>query len=284
MSNTTATSTHQNEAPPSLLKQPKAVWAVAFASVIAFMGIGLVDPILKPIGEQLDATPSQVSLLFTSYMLVTGVAMLITPVWCPAASAPRKHFLQALPSSSCSLLWQALPAPSARSSDSVRAGDSAMHCSSQRRSRQSSARPAAAWHGRSSCTRPALGIGIAVGPLVGGVLGDISWRAPFFGVAALMAVAFILIVVMLPSAPKPEHHTSIAAPLPGVAAPRATHRCHHRAALQLRILHAARVHAVPPRHGGVPDRIHLLRLGPDAGDLVGFPSPLACNDASAPCR
>lgn len=49
-------------------------------------------------------------------------------------------------------------------------------------------------------------------PLVGGVLGDISWRAPFFGVAALMAVAFILIVVMLPSAPKPEHHTSIAAP------------------------------------------------------------------------
>ena len=28
--------------------QPKAVWAVGFACVIAFMGIGLVDPILKP--------------------------------------------------------------------------------------------------------------------------------------------------------------------------------------------------------------------------------------------
>jgi ACDE family multidrug resistance protein len=59
-------------------RQPKAVWAVAFASVIAFMGIGLVDPILKPIADQLDATPSQVSLLFTSYMAVMGVAMLIT--------------------------------------------------------------------------------------------------------------------------------------------------------------------------------------------------------------
>src|ERR1700712_3471104 len=61
-----------------MLKQPRAVWAVAFACVIAFMGIGLVDPILKPIADQLHATPSQVSLLFTSYMAVTGVAMLIT--------------------------------------------------------------------------------------------------------------------------------------------------------------------------------------------------------------
>ncbi|NUR99424.1 MAG: MFS transporter, partial [Kribbellaceae bacterium] len=45
----------------SFLKQPKSVWAVAFACVIAFMGIGLVDPILKPIAEQLHASPSQVS-------------------------------------------------------------------------------------------------------------------------------------------------------------------------------------------------------------------------------
>lgn len=43
---------------PSMLRQPRAVWAVAFACVIAFMGIGLVDPILKEIAAQLDATPS----------------------------------------------------------------------------------------------------------------------------------------------------------------------------------------------------------------------------------
>ena len=35
----------------------------------------------------------------------------------------------------------------------------------------------------------ALGIGIATGPIVGGQLGEISWRAPFFGVAVLMTVA-----------------------------------------------------------------------------------------------
>ena len=44
----------------------EAVWATALAAVFAFMGIGLVDPILPAIAKNLDASPSQVSLLFTS--------------------------------------------------------------------------------------------------------------------------------------------------------------------------------------------------------------------------
>ncbi len=59
-------------------RQPKTVWSIAFACVISFMGIGLVDPILKPIADELGAGPSQVSLLFTSYLAVMGVAMLGT--------------------------------------------------------------------------------------------------------------------------------------------------------------------------------------------------------------
>lgn len=62
----------------SILRQPKAVWATAGASVVAFMGIGLVDPILPSIAKGLDAAASQVSLLFTSYFLITAVAMLVT--------------------------------------------------------------------------------------------------------------------------------------------------------------------------------------------------------------
>jgi ACDE family multidrug resistance protein len=62
----------------SMFQQPKAVFAVAFACVVSFMGIGLVDPILPALSAQLDATPSQVSLLFTSYLVVTAVAMLGT--------------------------------------------------------------------------------------------------------------------------------------------------------------------------------------------------------------
>lgn len=74
---------HSKTAPPlhvngSILSQPKAVWAVFFASIIAFMGIGLVDPILPAIAEKLEASQSQVTLLFTSYNAVMAIAMLIT--------------------------------------------------------------------------------------------------------------------------------------------------------------------------------------------------------------
>src|SRR5215468_4141905 len=62
----------------SAFRQPKAVWAVAFACVISFMGIGLVDPILPALAHDLQASPSQVELLFTSYLVVTAVAMLVT--------------------------------------------------------------------------------------------------------------------------------------------------------------------------------------------------------------
>src|SRR6266545_3721866 len=38
----------------SILRQPMAVWATAGASVVACMGIGLVDPILPSIAKGLD--------------------------------------------------------------------------------------------------------------------------------------------------------------------------------------------------------------------------------------
>jgi MFS family permease len=43
----------------------------------------------------------------------------------------------------------------------------------------------------------ALGVGIAMGPLLGGILGEVSWRGPFFGVSALMAIALIATVVLV---------------------------------------------------------------------------------------
>ena len=48
--------THGSAASP--FRQPKAVYAVAFACVVSFMGIGLVDPILPSLSSQLHASPS----------------------------------------------------------------------------------------------------------------------------------------------------------------------------------------------------------------------------------
>jgi MFS family permease len=76
-------------------KQPKAVWAVAFSCVIAFMGIGLVDPILPALAKQLDATQAQVELLFTSYFFVTGVAMLVSG-WVSSRLGPKRTLLAGL--------------------------------------------------------------------------------------------------------------------------------------------------------------------------------------------
>jgi len=59
----------------------------------------------------------------------------------------------------------------------------------------------------------ALGVGIAIGPLLGGTLGEISWRGPFYGVAALMAIALIATIVLVEPLPKPAHKTALSAPL-----------------------------------------------------------------------
>jgi predicted MFS family arabinose efflux permease len=44
----------------------------------------------------------------------------------------------------------------------------------------------------------ALGIGLSTGPLLGALLGDLSWRGPFAGTAALMAIALVLSAGLLP--------------------------------------------------------------------------------------
>jgi MFS family permease len=58
----------------------------------------------------------------------------------------------------------------------------------------------------------ALGIGIASGPLVGGLLGEQSWRAPFFGVSVLMVIALTATAFFLPSTPPTGRRTSLADP------------------------------------------------------------------------
>src|SRR4029077_19641438 len=52
-----------------------------------------------------------------------------------------------------------------------------------------------------------------IGPLLGGTLGEISWRGPFYRVGALMAIALIATIVLVEPMPKPAHPTALSAPL-----------------------------------------------------------------------
>jgi ACDE family multidrug resistance protein len=180
----------------SILKQPLAVWAVAFASVIAFMGIGLVDPILPAIAKSLRASPTETSLLFTSYLVVTGLAMLITS-WISSRIGAKKTLLIGL---ALIVVFAALAgmAGSVEGVIGFRAGwglGNALFISTA----LSTIVGAASGGSGAAITlyEAALGVGIAVGPLLGGTLGTISWRGPFFGTAALMAIGFIAIVTLL---------------------------------------------------------------------------------------
>ena len=197
---------------PRLLDQPKAVFAVAFACVVSFMGIGLVDPILPALSKQLKATPSQVSLLFTSYLVVTAVAMLVTG-WVSSRIGPKRTLITGL---AIIVVFSALAGSSGSISGIVgfRAGwglGNALFIATSLAVIVASA--SGGFAGAIVLYEAALGLGIATGPLLGGLLGSISWRGPFFGVAALMAIALISTLVLLDPTPKPVHRTSLAAPI-----------------------------------------------------------------------
>ncbi|WP_129728700.1 MFS transporter [Ectobacillus funiculus] len=181
----------------SLLKQPKAVWAVFFACIIAFMGLGLVDPILPAIAENLHASHSEVTLLFTSYNAVMAVAMLITGAvssrlgikWTLLAGIVIIALFSALGGVSNDI-WALV---------GLRGGwglGNALFVATSLAAIVSLSNSGTAK--AIILYEAAIGLGISVGPLLGGWLGAMSWRGPFLGVATLMVVAFIGLIVLMP--------------------------------------------------------------------------------------
>lgn len=189
---------HHEHRAASMWRQPKAVWAVAFACVVAFMGIGLVDPILASIAEDLQASASQVSLLFTSYMVVMAVAMLITGFVSSRIGAKRTLLLGLAIIIIGSVLAGCMNSIGGIVGwRGVWGLGNALFIATALSTIVSSAKGSVAQ--AIILYEAALGVGIAVGPLLGGILGDISWRGPFFGVGVLMAIAMVATVFLLPA-------------------------------------------------------------------------------------
>ena len=196
----------------SPFRQPRAVWAVAFACVVSFMGIGLVDPILASLRDKLHASPAQVELLFTSYLVVAAVAMLVTG-WVSSRIGAKRTLI-------AGLVLIVVFAAAAGSSDTIngivgfRAGwglGNALFIATSLAVIVASA--SGGFAGAIVLYETALGVGIALGPLLGGALGQVSWRGPFFGVSVLMAIALIATLVLLPPTPRPARRQRLREPL-----------------------------------------------------------------------
>ncbi|HTZ27394.1 MAG TPA: MFS transporter [Streptosporangiaceae bacterium] len=199
-------------APVNPFRQPKAVYAVAFACVVSFMGIGLVDPILPALSKQLKASPSEVELLFTSYLVVTAVAMLLTG-WVSSRIGGKRTLI-------AGLVLIVAGSAAAGASHSIgeiigfRAGwglGNALFIATSLAVIIGAA--SGGFSGAIILYETALGIGIAMGPLVGGELGGISWRGPFFGVTVLMSISLIATIAFVDKTPQPKRKTSITEPL-----------------------------------------------------------------------
>lgn len=209
---------HVETEPHSILKQPIAVWALAFACAVSFMGIGLVDPILPAISSELNATPTQTMLLFTSYLLITAIAMFFS-----AFTSSRIGVKRTLLIGLALIVVFAFLSGAAGSVDAIigfRAGwglGNALFISTA----LAAIVGAAAGHSGEAVIlyEAAMGIGMAVGPLLGGVLGSISWRAPFYGTAVLMAIGFAAIALLLKKAEHTPEPVELTAGLAAVKDP-----------------------------------------------------------------
>lgn len=185
---------------------------MAFACVIAFMGLGLVDPILPGLAKDLHASQSQVELLFSSYILSMGIAMLLTSTVSSWLGAKRT-----LLSGLVLIIAFSFAAGSSNTISEIvgfRAGwgvGNALFVATA----LAVIVGAASGGIRSSIIlyEAAIGIGIATGPILGGILGGISWRGPFYGVSCLMGLALLATAFSLPKSAVPSRRVSLVEPL-----------------------------------------------------------------------
>ncbi len=207
----TAPRTETSAVTPSLRSAPPAVWAIAFAAMVAFMGIGLVGPILPTVAAELHATPVQTSLLFTSYLTVTAAAMFFTS-WLSTRIGSRAVMILGLAVIAVAAIGCAL-SPDVAALIAWRAVwglGNALFLSTALASIVSAS------GGRNEQAvilyEAALGIGLAIGPLVGGLLGQIGWFAPFWGTASLFAVGVVALLTLVRDPGHAPARSTVAAP------------------------------------------------------------------------
>ncbi|GAA2717680.1 MFS transporter [Micromonospora olivasterospora] len=164
-----------------------AIYATTLVAFLAIAGIAVVDPILPAIGEAIGVTAWQVELLFTAYISVMAVGMI------PATLASGRFGFKPVLITGVSVVGVAAILASF-SNDIVQLSvlrgvwglGNAMFFATAMVVLVNLANDREWVVG---LFETALGLGFAVGPLLGGLLGEVSWRLPFFVCGVFMVLA-----------------------------------------------------------------------------------------------
>lgn len=167
-----------------------AIYATTLVAFLAIAGIAVVDPILPAIGTAIGVTAWQVELLFTAYIAVMAVGMI------PATLASGRFGFKPVLVTGVSVVGLAAIAASF-SNDIVQLSvlrgvwglGNAMFFATAMVVLVNLANDREWVVG---LFETALGLGFAVGPLIGGLLGEISWRLPFFVCGMFMVLALLV--------------------------------------------------------------------------------------------
>jgi MFS transporter, ACDE family, multidrug resistance protein len=168
------------------------------ATFLAFMGMGVVDPILPDIALKLGANHWQVELLFSTYILTMAFVML--PAGVLAVKFGDKRIM--IIGLACVSIFATLCSLSSSIFDLAifRAGWGFANALFFATALIILIALSKDYHKAVGLFEGAIGFGISAGPLLGGFLGEHSWRYPFLATGALTLIAFfaVLFFVKLP--------------------------------------------------------------------------------------
>lgn len=172
-----------------------AIYSTALTAFFAIAGIAIVDPILPAIGAAIGATTWQIELLFTAYIAVMAVGMI------PAVMATGKFGYKKVLATGVSTVAVAAILASLSNgivSLALLRGlwglGNAMFFATAMVLLVSLANDKK-WV--VELFETCVGLGFAIGPLIGGLLGQISWRVPFFLCGLFMIAALIISLTRL---------------------------------------------------------------------------------------
>lgn len=175
-----------------------SITIIALVCIMMFLGIGLVDPILSLLQDDLNATDTQLTLLFTSYAIATSAAYFFSGYFFTRLTNKKIMllgiFMVLISSGYCSISDNVNIMILARF---VWGFGAALFIGVA----LTSMLYLANINKRNKIVilfETSIGIGMALGPMLGGTLGMVSWTWPFAATALLMVVAFFTILIFIP--------------------------------------------------------------------------------------